>query len=199
MYTRQAQPTGLGDAIRHGTGLGDGRGVVVALGDSIIERPHHIRHGIVGRLIEAYGDGEVSAVIAVHEVGDDEVQRYGIVVGDERAAVIEVSDVIEKPAAAAVSSRLAVAARYVLGPAVFDALRATPPDPSGEVQLADALRAVIAAGGRVVALRLAAGERRHDIGTIESYCAAFLEYALTDSRFGPALRDRARALLDGSG
>ena len=138
-------------------------------------------------------------MIAVHEVGDDEVQRYGIVVGDERAAVIEVSDVIEKPAAAAVSSRLAVAARYVLGPAVFDALRATPPDPSGEVQLADALRAVIAAGGRVVALRLAAGERRHDIGTIESYCAAFLEYALTDSRFGPALRDRARALLDGSG
>jgi UTP--glucose-1-phosphate uridylyltransferase len=197
MYTRQARPAGLGDAIRYGAGLGDGRGVVVALGDSIIEPPGHVGPGIVTRLIGAYGDGEVSAAVAVDEVAEGDVERYGIVIGGQRDGVIEVTDVIEKPSPSAVSSRLAVAARYVFGPAVFAALRGVAPDTSGEVQVADALRRVIADGGRVVALRLAAGERRHDIGTIESYCATFLEYALADSRFGPRLRERARALLDG--
>jgi hypothetical protein len=48
----------------------------------------------------------------------------------------------------------------------------------------------------VVAVPLATGERRHDIGTVESYCSVFLEHALEHPRFGPALRDRAAALLD---
>ena len=43
---------------------------------------------------------------------------------------------------------------------------------------------------------LSAGERRYDVGTLESYCAAFLEYALSDERFGAELRARAAALLD---
>jgi UTP--glucose-1-phosphate uridylyltransferase len=197
MYTRQARPAGLGDAIRYGSGFADGHGVVVALGDSIIQSHGYVGPGIVQRLIDAYGDGEVSAAIAVEQVSDEDVERYGIVVGEPGDGVIEVTDVIEKPAPDAVASRLAVAARYVLGPTVFAALRETPPDASGEIQVADALRRVIADGGRVVALRLADGERRHDIGTVESYCSAFLQYALTDSRFGPGLRAQARALLDG--
>ena len=72
----------------------------------------------------------------------------------------------------------------------------TRPDRSGEIQLTDALRQVIADGGRVVAVPLAGGERRHDIGTVESYCEVFLEYALRDHRFGSVLRARAAALLD---
>jgi UTP-glucose-1-phosphate uridylyltransferase len=79
---------------------------------------------------------------------------------------------------------------------VFAALREVGPDESGEVQLADALRNVANAGERVLAIRLADGERRHDIGTVEGYCAVFLEHALTDTRFGAALRARVAALLD---
>jgi UTP--glucose-1-phosphate uridylyltransferase len=200
MYTRQARPAGLGDAIRYASGFADGHGVVVALGDSIIQSHGHVGPGIVQRLIDAYGDGRVSAAIAVEEVRDADVERYGIVIGEPGSdGVIEVTDVIEKPAPDAVASRLAVAARYVLGPPVFAALRETAPDSSGEVQVADALRRVIAGGGRVVALALADGERRHDIGTVESYCSAFLQYALTDPRFGPGLRAQARALLDDAG
>jgi UTP--glucose-1-phosphate uridylyltransferase len=197
-YTRQARPAGLGDAVRYGTGFGDGRGTVVALGDSIIEPPGHVGSAVVSRLIEAYESGDVAAAVAVEGVADEDVSRYGVVIGtSEIGGVIEVTDVVEKPSPDAVESRLAVAGRYVLGPSVFTALRETPPDRGGEVQLADALRAVIARGGRVVALRLGQGELRHDIGTVESYCETFLRYALTDSRLGPALRAQARALLDG--
>jgi UTP--glucose-1-phosphate uridylyltransferase len=76
-------------------------------------------------------------------------------------------------------------------------LRDTQPGAGGEVQLTDALREVIVHGGRVLAVPLASGRRRHDIGSLESYCAAFLEYALTDPRFGGSLRARAAQLLDG--
>jgi UTP-glucose-1-phosphate uridylyltransferase len=64
------------------------------------------------------------------------------------------------------------------------------------VQLTDALRRVLAGRGRIAAVPLASGQRRHDIGTLEGYCAAFLEYGLTDPKLGPALRARAEALLD---
>jgi UTP--glucose-1-phosphate uridylyltransferase len=128
------------------------------------------------------------------------VSSYGIVCGTEiRDGIIEVTDVIEKPDPSAVTSRLAVAARYVLGPSVFAALRDTPPDASGEVQLADGLRTVLHDGGRIVAVPLAPGERRHDIGTVEGYCHAFLELALADPRVGPGLRARATKLLDAPG
>jgi UTP-glucose-1-phosphate uridylyltransferase len=54
---------------------------------------------------------------------------------------------------------------------------------------------MLAAGGRVVAVPLSGRERRHDIGTVESYCATFLELALNDPRVGPALRAQAATLL----
>lgn len=186
-YTRQPSPAGLGDAVRQADGFAN-QGVVVALGDGVIDPP-----GIVPRLIEAFETGGYDATLAVAPVPDDEVTRRGIVV-IERG---EVTDLLEKPHPDVVLSRTAMMGRYVLGPAVFEALRGLGPDASGEVQLTDALRRVLAAGGRIAAVPLAAGQRRHDIGTPEGYCAAFVEFALRDPRFGRTLRDRARTLLDG--
>jgi len=183
-YTRQPRPAGLGDALRYGATFGSSNPVVVALGDSIIRNAT-----ITDRLIEAF-TGDVVAAIGVETVADEAVRRYGIVIGEERDGGIAVERVVEKPSPDDVASRLAVAARYVFGPEVFAALRDTPPDATGEVQVADALNRVIAAGGRVVALPLAEGERRHDIGTVESYSAAFLEYALAEPGIGPGLRAR---------
>ena len=61
------------------------------------------------------------------------------------------------------------------------------------MQLADALSAL----DGVVAVRLAPGEERLDVGTVPGYCAAFVEYALSDAELGPPLRARAATLLDG--
>lgn len=195
-YTRQATPAGLGDAVRHGAGFDAGSGVVVALGDALIEGPGDLSVPLVGRLIEAYGAGDVAAAIAIETVADADVSRYGIVVGEERGGVLEVSEVVEKPAVHAIRSRRAVAARYVLGPEVFAALRNVAPDRTGEVQLADAFNRVLSDGGRIVAVPLAAGERRHDIGSVQGYASVFLRYALRDPRFGAELRAQAAALLD---
>jgi UTP--glucose-1-phosphate uridylyltransferase len=197
LYTRQPNPRGLGDALRHAAGFAAGRPVVVALGDSIIEPGASASPTLVSRLLDAQSEHDADAVLAVQEVPEEMVSRYGIVVaGDKRGTALEVADVIEKPSPAEVASRMAVTARYVLGPAAFSALRQTAPGASGEIQLADALREVLAQGGRVLAVPLAPDERRHDIGTIESYCAAFLHYALRHPTVGERLRADLASLVD---
>jgi UTP--glucose-1-phosphate uridylyltransferase len=200
LYTRQAHPAGLGDALRYADGVAHADGVVVALGDSIIETPASAAPGIVPRLIAAYERGDASAVFAVQEVPAELTSRYGIAVPCDPGAaddVVEVADVLEKPDRDLVESRLAVMGRYVLGPSVFAALRETRADRAGEIQLTDALRLLAARGERLLAVPLGRGERRHDVGSVESYCTTFLEHALADPRFGARLRARAAELLDG--
>lgn len=223
LYTRQPRPAGLGDALRYAQGFAGDGGVVVALGDSIISRsgdafaiagnggaprgtsskggpPKGAPPGIVARLVEAYESADgVCATLAVREVPSDLVSSYGIaILGGPAGATgaFEVLDVIEKPDPDQVSSRVAVMGRYVLGPSAFEALGETTADASGEVQLADALRILLGRREQVLAVPLAPEERRHDIGTVEGYCAAFIEHAFSDPRLGPSLRARASALLD---
>ena len=200
VYTRQRQPLGVGDALRYADGFAGQSGIVVAFGDAIITSPPNGAPGVVKRLIDAYEAADAAAAVAVREVPAELVSRYGIVaVGAARAEAFEVEDVIEKPDPGSAPSRIAIMGRYVLGPAVFKALAQIPPGAAGEIQLSDALRQVIREGRRVVAVSLSEGERRHDVGTLEDYCAAFLEYALSDDRFGAELRARAAALLDAGG
>jgi UTP--glucose-1-phosphate uridylyltransferase len=103
-----------------------------------------------------------------------------------------IAGVVEKPAPEAAPSRLAVAGRYVATAALLDALHATPVGAGGELLLADALATL----DGVVGVRLGPGEERFDVGTVPGYCAAFLDYALSDPVLGPALSARARVLLD---
>jgi UTP--glucose-1-phosphate uridylyltransferase len=187
LYTRQPRPAGLGDAIRCADGFAND-GVVVALGDGVIDPP-----GIVSRLIGVFESQGPDVALAVAPAVDEEVSRRGIVVTDGE----QVTDLLEKPQPAAVASRTAMVGRYVVGRRLFDALRDLGPDATGEVQLTDGLRRVLADGGRIVAVPLAEGQRRHDVGSLDGYCAAFLEYALRHPILGPALRERARALLEG--
>jgi UTP--glucose-1-phosphate uridylyltransferase len=197
-YTRQARPAGLGNAVRYGQAFASGDGTVVALGDAIIDTPPAAAPGIVPRLIAAYERHRPAAALAVAEVPDEAVSRYGIAIGSTGTGrdPFELEAVVEKPDPATVPSRTAIMGRYVVGPAVFEALRETGPDRSGEVQLTSALQRVLESGGRLIAVPLGDGERRHDVGSVESYCATFLEHALAHPRLGPALRAKAAALID---
>ncbi|MFB6814371.1 sugar phosphate nucleotidyltransferase [Streptomyces sp. NPDC056347] len=63
----------------------------------------------------------------------------------------------------------ACAARWVLGPFVFDALRACPPRPGGELYLIDAIRRWIAAGNDLTALPLRPDDLRFNCDNWETY------------------------------
>ena len=109
--------------------------------------------------------------------------------------VFELADLIEKPEVADAPSNLAVAARYVFSPKIFDYLARTPPGKGNEIQLTDAIRMLMSDGHNVLGVRLPNGQRRFDIGNFQSYFEAFAEFALADEQYGPALRRFAERLF----
>ncbi|MGH2917953.1 MAG: UTP--glucose-1-phosphate uridylyltransferase [Solirubrobacteraceae bacterium] len=193
-YTRQREPLGLGDAVLCAEGLGGEAPFAVALGDAILRGPHDTTP-IVQRLADALEQHDAACAIAVRDVPRAETSRYGIVATRDTGRVVRVDGVVEKPEPDAAPSTLAIAARYVMTPAIFAALRATPRAPNGELELTDAIARLVDEGETVVAVRLG-DTQRYDVGTPESHAAAFLAFALTDPDHGERLRAVARALLD---
>ena len=189
----QRVPLGLGHAVLQAEGhVGDGC-FAVALGDSILGMGEH--PPVIAQLGAALEQHGAVCAIAVRDVPRAHTGRYGIVVADGDGTVARVSAIVEKPHPIDAPSTLAVSARYVMTPAIFTALREIGAGPTGELELTDAIAALVAAGEPVVALRLGSIPR-HDIGTHEGYARAFLSFALTDPDHGESLRRYARELLD---
>ncbi len=193
-YTRQRRQLGLGHAVLCAKSLVGQQPFVVALGDSIIGI--NAKSDIVQRMVEQFETAKADVVVAFEEVPRNEVVRYGIAaprgpIGD----IFELQDVIEKPSESEAPSNLAVAARYVFSPAIFDELATTKPGKGGEIQLTDAMRSLLKKGAKGIGLRLPASEPRFDIGNYESYYQAFVDFALADPDHGPALREHLKRTL----
>ncbi len=196
-YTRQRRQLGLGHAVLCAKPVVGDQPFVVALGDSIIGR--HAQSDVVRVMIQRFESSRADAVIALEEVPAEDVVHYGVAKPrGEVNEVFELDDLIEKPSVEEAPSNLAVAARYVFSPAIFDHLEQTRPGKGGEIQLTDAVRSLIADGRTVLGVRLQPDEPRFDIGNFESYFVAFAEFVLADPAFGPSLRERMKRLLDDS-
>ncbi|HIA18731.1 MAG TPA: hypothetical protein EYN70_04815 [Planctomycetaceae bacterium] len=195
-YTRQRRQLGLGHAVMCARPLVGDQPLVVALGDSIIGM--NAKSDIVGRMVNEFESKKADVVVAFEEVARDDVVHYGIAKPRGAAeTVFELEDLIEKPAVAEAPSNLAVAARYVFSPVIFDALSETKPG-KGEIQLTDAIRQLLRSGCKGIGMKLPATERRYDIGNFESYFRTFLEFALADEQHGPMMRQYLQQLLDSS-
>jgi UTP--glucose-1-phosphate uridylyltransferase len=196
-YTRQRRLLGLGHAVSCARSFVGRQPFVVALGDSIIGM--HAESDVVQRMTQCYQERNAAAVIAFEEVASHEVSQYGIAQPKTNGASgepFEIADLVEKPSPQEAPSNLAIAARYVLSPAIFDALARTRRGKGGEIQLTDAIRTVIRDGGKAYGVCLKPGERRYDIGNFEAYFEAFVAFALADPKFGPSLRRHLLDLLD---
>ncbi len=193
-YTRQRRQLGLGHAVLCARPVVGDQAFVVALGDSIIGL--HAQSQVVRTMIELFESSRADAVIALQEVPQSDVVHYGIAEPkDGTGEVFELADLIEKPSVDEAPSNLAVAARYVFSPAIFDCLEKTQPGKGNEIQLTDAIRMLIRNGRKVLGVRLTPEEPRFDIGSFESYFRTFIEFALADPQYGPALRTRMKELL----
>jgi UTP--glucose-1-phosphate uridylyltransferase len=189
-YTRQSTQRGLGHAISLGAGFVDDDDCVVALGDSIIAADDPT--GPLKAMVAVHQQLKAAAVVAVEQVSPEDTFRYGIVSIDGAepppGEPVPMADIVEKPSVAEAPSTLAVAARYVFSPAIFDALRRTLPDSRGEIQLSDAIKLLIQMGEPVFAWPLSENQRRYDVGNFESYFRAFIDFALSDHRYGYIVR-----------
>ena len=178
-YVRQKEPLGLGHAILMAKELIGDEPFAVLLPDDIMLNPGGAP--VLAQLIEAHG-AHRGSVIAITKVPRAEVSRYGIVrTRHGEGRVWELADVIEKPPVEEAPSDLAVLGRYVLSPRIFDELEHTQQGAGGEIQLTDAIRALIADqpvyGYEFTGHRHDAGTR---IGWLEANVAMALESDLAD-------------------
>jgi UTP--glucose-1-phosphate uridylyltransferase len=193
-YTRQRRQLGLGHAVLCSKSLVGSQPFVVALGDSIIGI--NAKSDIVQRMTEEFESSKADIVVAFEEVPQADVVRYGIAKPrGEVGSRFELEDLIEKPSVEEAPSRYAVASRYVLSPAIFEALEETQPGKGGEIQLTDAIRILLKRGAKGVGMVLPPDERRFDIGNYGSYFRAFADFALADPDYGDQLRDYLRGVL----
>lgn len=168
---------------------------MVALGDSVLGLNAQSR--TVSRMIELFEARRASCVVAVQEVPPETTGRYGIVqVAESHGDVFRVRGVVEKPDPDKAPSNLAFVGRYVFSPLVFDLVRRVEPDRRGNLQLTDAIGLMCEEGKRVLALQLAPGERRYEIGDFPSYFETFAEFALADPLYGVRFRSKLERLLD---
>lgn len=196
-FVRQAQQTGLADAVSHAEAFVGDEPFVICLGDTIIGEPEPAH--LLRRLMDTHVRRGAVATVAAERVRPQDVSKYGILAPQGRVgAEFQLADLIEKPAPDQAPSRLAIASRYVFNPGIFAAIRtvkANPPGKGGEYQLTDAMRLLLHNGDNMWAVRLTGDEKRYDIGNYESYFKAFVELALADPEFGAAVRKHVRRLL----
>lgn len=138
-FVYQEDALGLGHAILMADEAVGGEPFYVLLGDVIV--PDNAMLPAMREVSESHGG---ASVIAVMPVPDDEVDRFGIISGEEVApGVWKVDKLIEKPALKDAPTNLAVFGRYLLTPRVMELLHDVKPGVGGEIQLTDALDALL--------------------------------------------------------
>jgi UTP--glucose-1-phosphate uridylyltransferase len=181
-YIRQKMPLGLGHAIGVAEQHVGHEPFAVLLGDDLIGEDEKL----LADLIDRY-ERHQTTVITGMEVERSRIGSYGAITPDEtplEADLYRVLDIVEKPDPDEAPSNLATIGRYVLDPAIFDALRDTQPDRKGEIQLTDAIKRLTEPGARgVLALRFTGV--RYDVGDKVDFLRATVELAARRQDVGP--------------
>jgi UTP--glucose-1-phosphate uridylyltransferase len=166
-YTRQIEMKGLGDAILKGQALIGREPFGVVLADDLCINPGG--DGVLKQMI-ALNEKYRCSVVAIMEVPEDQVYKYGVIAGKEMEDnVYRVTDMVEKPEPDEAPSNLAIIGRYILTPDIFEAIKQTKPGKNGEIQITDALMH-LANKGMVLAYKF--DGKRFDCGSVEGYVEA---------------------------
>jgi UTP--glucose-1-phosphate uridylyltransferase len=184
-YVRQPEALGLGHAVLCAKPLIKDEPFAVILADDLIDG---YDNGAMAQMARMYA-AHRSSVLGVEEVAPEDTDKYGIVQAttlDERLS--RVAHIVEKPIPEDAPSTLAVVGRYVLTPRIFDLLETTGRGAGGEIQLTDAIAALLLEE-QVLAYRFSG--RRYDCGSKLGYLEATVEYAMKH----PELSEKFRRFL----
>jgi UTP--glucose-1-phosphate uridylyltransferase len=180
VYVRQAEPRGLGHAVLCSKSVVGDEPFFVLLADDLIRSP---AKGVVAQMAEVY-ERFGASVLAVQEVPREETKQYGIVqVEPGPQGELRVTSMVEKPDPSKAPSNLAVVGRYLLTPRIFEKLEQTDPGAGGEIQLTDAIAALLK-DEPVIAYPFEG--KRYDCGSKLGYLEATVELALAHPELGEA-------------
>lgn len=172
IYTRQAEPLGLGHAVMCARAIVGTEPFAVVLADDLIDDG---KRGCLAQMVKVFTERNAS-ILAVQPVPQNETHRYGIVKSNPvNDRLGRVDAIVEKPKPEQAPSNLAVVGRYILTPAIFDMLDRVGQGAGGEIQLTDAI-------ARLLDLEFVYAYqfegKRYDCGSKLGYLEATVEFAL---------------------
>ena len=176
MYIRQTETWGLGHAVLCAAPAVGNEPFAVILADDLIDAPK----GALAQMMDVY-NATGSSVLGVETVDPSQTGSYGIVEIAPKDAYQRVTSIVEKPKPADAPSNLAVVGRYILTPAIFDLLRHTQAGAGGEIQLTDAIAALLQ---QETVLAHAFSGQRYDCGSKLGYLQATLAYGCKHPEVG---------------
>ena len=184
-YVRQPRSLGLGHAVLCAEHLVGNEAFAVLLADDLM-----VGEGggpsVLGQMVEQFDELQQS-ILAVQEVPAEHTKRYGIVAADPVSpGLMKVNRMVEKPAPEVAPSRMGVAGRYILTPAIFEHIRNQPSGVGGEIQLTDGIASLMKVES-VYALQYKG--KRYDCGSKEGFLEASVELALQHSEVGAHFRN----------
>lgn len=187
-YTRQAEALGLGHAVLQAKGLVGDEPFAVILPDDIVDS----KTPCMQQMVEAYEETGAS-IIASEVVEGDAIQNYGCLDCTTNGAdprLLAVRDMVEKPRPEEAPSQNAIIGRYILTPRIFEMIETITPGAGGELQLTDAIRALLKYE-KVYGFTYEG--KRHDAGDKFGFLKATVEFALKRDDLGPKFREWLRA------
>lgn len=189
-YVRQNHPLGLGHAVLKAKSFIGDEPFVIALGDDIMYNPNK---EVTAQLIEKYNEYG-SSIIGVQEVDPKDVSKYGVVkpVEDLDSRTVIMSDFVEKPKLEEAPSLKACLGRYLLTADIFNYLEKTEAGKGGEIQLTDAILAMINDNKKVLAYDFEG--KRYDIGNKIGLLKANIEFGLRSSETSEDLKEYLKSI-----
>ena len=189
-YVRQPRSLGLGHAVLCAQPLVGNEPFAVLLADDLMTGLDG-GPSVLTQMVQVF-ERVGTSLLAVQEVPAEHVRRYGIVAGKPAGErLIKVAQMVEKPAPDAAPSRMGVAGRYILTPAVFDHIRNQPRGAGGEIQLTDGIARLMETEG-VHAYQYQG--KRYDCGSKEGFLEATVELALKHPEVGPGFKEYLKSL-----
>ena len=187
-YVRQEKPLGLGHAVLLTKNLIGNRSFAVMLPDDIIqsEKP------TLADMTELYCKYN-SGIIGVEKIPLEKTGMYGVISSKPISkSLYKILALIEKPPPNKAPSNLAIVGRYILPSAIFPLLQKTTPDSGGEIQLTDAIKALLSEQD-IYAYRFPG--RRHDTGTPLGLLQASISIAIEHECFNEHIIKTIRNLM----
>lgn len=187
-YTRQPEPLGLGHAVLMAKELVNDQPFAVILPDDIVDAPTPC----LKQMVQAFEETHCS-IIGSEVIEGPAISSYGVldcepVPGNPR--LFDVTNMVEKPRFEEAPSNHAIIGRYILTPRIFDMLERLTPGAGGELQLTDAIKALLAYE-KVYGFSYEG--KRHDAGDKLGFLKATVEFALKREDLGPQFREWLKA------
>ncbi|MES2392169.1 MAG: UTP--glucose-1-phosphate uridylyltransferase GalU [Acidobacteriota bacterium] len=184
VYTRQPEALGLGHAVLMAKELVGDEPFAVILADDVVDS----KSGCLKQMVEAFNETQAS-ILGSEVVEGAAIANYGcldVTPDAHDPRLLLVKDMVEKPKPSEAPSQHAIIGRYILTPRIFEMIEKITPGAGGELQLTDAIKALLRYE-KVYGFSYEG--KRYDAGDKLGFLKATVEFALKRDDLGPQFRE----------